>query len=118
MEKFVIVGLQGDLDESLKRWAKIAVWSCRDHPNISRIRKDLLAEPKHVGEHLRQSATLLASNEGGENGADTGTAELASPTLNELDEDLQQLIKKLTVYDEAIFQRAKELYAEQGRWFE
>lgn len=115
LEKFVIVGLQEDLDESLQRWAKIAAWSCRDHPNISRIRKDLLTEPKHVGAHFRESAALLPSNEGDENGAGTGTADAP---LNELDEDLQQLIKKLTVYDEAIFQRAKELYTEQGRWFE
>ena len=118
LEKYVIVGLQDDLDESLQRWAKIAVWSCRDHPNISRIRKDLLTEPKHVGARFRQSATLLASNEGDENGAGTGTAEIASPTLEELDEDLQQLIRTLTVDDETIFQRAKELYEEQGRWFE
>jgi len=120
LEKFVIVGLQGDIDESLQRWAKIAVWSCRDHPYINRIRKDLLTEPKHVGTHFRQSATLMELKGDGvdENEAINGTAELASPTLNELDADLQQLIRALTVDDEVIFQRAEELYAEQGHWFD
>jgi len=30
---------------------------------------------------------------------------------------LQQLIRTLTVGDEVIFRRAKELYEEQGKWF-
>lgn len=61
--------------------------------------------PRHY--RFRESTSLA-------NG--TGT-ELASPTIEQLDPDLQQLIRTLTAGDEVIFRRAKDLYEEQGNWF-
>ncbi len=107
LNKYVIVGMQTDLDESLERWTKMALWSCREHPKATQIGR-ALANPANLDSHFRDS-TLLANS--------TGT-ELASPTIDELDLDLQQLLRKLTAGDEVIFRRAQELYEEQGHWFE
>lgn len=107
LNKYVIIGMQTDLDESLQRWTKMALWSCREHPNAKMIGR-ALTDPANLDSHFRDS-TLLANSTG---------SELASPTIDELDLDLQQLLRTLTAGDEVIFQRAQELYEEQGHWFE
>jgi hypothetical protein len=106
LNKYVIVGMQTDLDEPLRRWKKIVMWSCRQHPKATWIGR-ALTNPEKIDSHYRESTSLI-------NG--TGN-ELASPTIEQLDPDLQQLIRTLTVGDEVIFRRAKELYEEQGKWF-
>ena len=106
LNKYVIVGMQTDLDESLQRWTKIAMWTCRNHPKAKLIGR-ALSNPDKWGSHFRESSSLA-------NG--TGN-ELASPSIDELDPDLQQLIRTLTQEDEVIFRRAEELYDEQGKWF-
>lgn len=120
LEKYFIVGMQSDLEQSLQRWSKIALWSCRDHPNANAILK-ALTDPNNVGAHFRESTSLMKQKEKDEGTNNTenlfSSVELASPTIDELEPDLQQLIKILTVYDEIIFRRAEELYDEQGKWF-
>ena len=120
LNKYVIVGLQSDLEESLQRISKVTMWSCRDHPKFHAIRKALTNTDK-VGAHFRESISLLEIKEKGLEATSTGnytpSVELASPTIDELDTDLQQLIRTLTVDDEVIFRRAKKLYEEQGKWF-
>jgi hypothetical protein len=106
LNKYVIVGMQTDLEESLQRWKIIAMWTCRDHPKATWIGRTL-TNPENSDAHFRESTSLA-------NG--TGT-ELASPTIEQLDPDLQQLIRTLTAGDEVIFRRAKDLYEEQGNWF-
>ena len=106
LNKYVIVGMQTDLDESLERWAKITLWTCRDHPRAAIIGK-ALTDPDLRDSRSRVSSSLA-----------NGTAdELASPTIDELDLDLQQLIRRLTAGDQVIFQRALQLFEEQGNWF-
>lgn len=120
LEQYFIVGMQSDLEESLQRITKIAINSCRDHPKFEAIRK-ALTNTDRVGSHYRESVSLLRSKDEGieatASGNYTPSVELASFTINELDTDLQQLIRKSTVGDEVIFRRAKELYEEQGKWF-
>mmetsp|Transcript_12403 Transcript_12403/g.19085 ORF Transcript_12403/g.19085 Transcript_12403/m.19085 type:complete len:464 (-) Transcript_12403:1998-3389(-) len=108
LNKYVIIGMQTDLDESLQRWTKIALWSCREHPKATMIGR-ALTDPANVDSHLNfRDSSLLANSTGNE---------LASPTIDELDLDLQQLIRTLTAGDEVIFRRAQELYEEQSHWF-
>ena len=107
LNKYVIVGMQTDMEETFQRWTKVALWTCRDHPRMATIEK-ALSDPANTDSHYRESTSL----------ANGTTHELASPTIDELDLDLQQLIRSLTADDQLIFQRAKELYEEQGQWFE
>ena len=120
LEQYFIVGMQSDLEESLQRITKIAINSCRDHPKFEAIRK-ALTNTDRVGSHYRESVSLLRSKDEGieatASGSYTPSVELASFPINELETDLQQLIRKLTVGDEIIFRRAKELYEEQAKWF-
>ena len=106
LNKYVIVGMQTDLDQSLERWTKVTLWTCRDHPHAEIIRK-ALTDPALRDKRFRESSTL----------ANGTTNELASPTIDQLDLDLQQLIRRLTAGDEVIFERALQLYEEQGNWF-
>jgi hypothetical protein len=112
--------MQSDLEESLQRITKISINSCRDHPKFEAIKK-ALTNTDRVGSHYRESVSLLRSKDEGieatASGNYTQSVELASFVINELDTDLQQLIRKLTVGDEVIFRRAKELYEEQAKWF-
>ena len=145
LEKYVIVGLQTDMDETVKRWINITKNSCRAHPNYDTMygkvfQKILLDMQRNGGfDRKRQSTVDLKSKTRGQTPNKSTVArlllelsveddtpeqdttpsseiKLVSPDINNFDQDLQSLIRKLTAGDEVIYKRVLQLYEEQRNW--
>lgn len=130
LEKYVIVGLQTNVEESLERWMNITLRSCRGRPQFPII-KDRLRKEYHTqaGKKWRASDLLTDSElkldgtpknndykHGKEREGVEPTVKLASPKFETFDEDLQKLILEYTAGDAVIFQRVLEMYEEQRHW--
>eukprot|EP00569_Conticribra_weissflogii_P001608 CAMPEP_0171351538 /NCGR_PEP_ID=MMETSP0878-20121228/39330_1 /TAXON_ID=67004 /ORGANISM="Thalassiosira weissflogii, Strain CCMP1336" /LENGTH=630 /DNA_ID=CAMNT_0011856869 /DNA_START=150 /DNA_END=2042 /DNA_ORIENTATION=+ len=131
LEKYVIVGLQTHVEESLERWMNITLRSCRGRPQFPII-KDRLQKEYHTqaGKKWRASDLLTDSElkldgtpknndhykHEKEREGEEPTVKLASPKFESFDEDLQKLILEYTAGDAVIFQRVLEMYEEQRHW--
>jgi len=126
LERYVIVGMQSDLDGTVKRWANVTLQSCVDHPKLEAMRRILLSRDSPASStavFLRKSTTEVALDGDGatneddqvqDDGQDPRSTE-ASIELTPLDiasfkDDLQQIIREMTAGDEVIYERALEMY--------
>lgn len=141
LEKYVIVGLQNNMDETMKRWINIAKSSCRAHPMYKemdgRVFQKILNEMERNGgfDRKRESTVDLKPKRAqstrnttrralSEDDLDipeeqpkpTSDIKLATPDVNNFEDDVQELIKKLTAGDAVVYQRVLELYEEQKYW--
>ena len=140
LETYVIVGLQTDLDNTMKRWINITKDSCLRHPHYhdidGRVLQKILDDMQRNGgfDRKRESTVELKQSHGqNQNGIRRGLMEdgldatevtpqptkdikLTSPDVTKFDDDLQQLIHKLTKGDAIVYQRVLELYEEQRYW--
>ncbi|KAL7473015.1 hypothetical protein ACHAXS_013404 [Conticribra weissflogii] len=131
LEKYVIVGLQTNVEESLERWMNITLRSCRGRPQFPIIKDRLRKEYQvQAGKKWRASDLLTDSDlkldgtpknndhhkheKDGE--GEEPTVKLASPKFENFDEDLQRLILEYTSGDAIIFKRVLEMYEEQRHW--
>ncbi|KAL7518843.1 hypothetical protein ACHAWX_003646 [Stephanocyclus meneghinianus] len=137
LEKYVIVGLQTEMEDTMERWINITKKSCRNHPHFgdmnTMVFQKILRDMKINGgfDRKRESTVELerqtdnitkAFSEAGEGVNHFAQVEgtepssgiaLISPDFTSFDGDLQQLIRKLTAGDNVIFHRVIELYEEQ-----
>ena len=103
LEKYLVVGLQSDMEETLKRWANVTVRSCRDHP-----RADVIEE--RLGDALRSElggSDFRARTS--EKRMEDGTP-IRYPSLDEMDDDLQDMIREMTAKDQVIYKRVQEMF--------
>lgn len=138
LEKYVIVGLQTDLENTMKRWINITKSSCKSHAhykdmdgmvfqkilnNIQRNggfdrKRESTVNLKHKNPH-NSTKRLLSEDDVAVHEDDpksTADIKLASPEVNKFDDDLQKLIQKLTEGDVVVYERVLELYEEQRNW--
>ena len=129
LERYVIVGLQSDVDVSLGRFRDVALRSCAGHPKYRALERVLSRSLAVNGDgYWRKSVTRVvvasgsprrdglsaADDESRDYGAVVEPVELASPDVKTFDEDLQKLVRKMTEGDETIYKRALELYYYQA----
>jgi hypothetical protein len=136
LEKYVIVGLQTDMDGTMARWINITKKSCRAHPQYKDMNglvfHKILTDMKRNGgfdrrrestaelKPMRVNTTKRSLGEADEEEhiiedvpkVDSGI-KLIPPDVNNFDEDLQKLISELTAGDSVVFKRVLELYEEQ-----
>lgn len=115
LERYVIPGLQTNIEETLSKWVNITLHSCRDHSKFKEMKRRMNATLNLDFEsdtseskkkyHARTSETTIK-------GAHPGTEEkeLIYPKFDQLDPDLQSLVRELTAMDEVIYERAKEMF--------
>ena len=128
LERYVVVGLQADLDETLSRWANVTLRSCRDHPRFGAMESLLRAKTEELQARgvtrWRESVTKVNSSRSDEENYDVdideGTEsleiEFVAPDVRSFDRDLQEWIGKFTAGDEVIYKRVLELYERQKHW--
>ena len=103
LEKYLIVGLQSEMLETLSRWANITVKSCQDHPQIKVIEKRLMTALKSEIKGSNFQARASEKHLGDE-------TPIRYPSLNEMDEDLQDIVREMTAKDEVIYKRVQEMF--------
>lgn len=123
LERYVIVGLQSDLDRTLQRWKNIVLQSCGDHPKNEELRERLNGTT--ADEHYRKSVSQVnpeeenqsndkAEEESGNNEESSiavdNAIELMSPQVDSFDPDLQEIVREFTKGDEVIYKRVVEMY--------
>ena len=105
LEHHVIVGLQEDVAGSLQRWINITMNSCKHHPAYAEMKAVLHQSMSMHGDIVANSTRSAIEKD---------SVILSTPNVNDLDEDMQNMIKEYTEEDERIYKRAVELYEEQG----
>jgi len=113
LERYVIVGLQEDMNGTLDRWRDVALGGCVDHPKFPEMKK-MLAQRKASFEKVsvfRESVREVGVGDEGSGSNDGNvTVELISPDVEQFDRDLQQLVRELTAGDEVIYQRVVDMF--------
>jgi hypothetical protein len=104
LEQYVIVGLQSNITETIQLWANMTGRHCRDHPDYDHMRRTLLSDPfNETHTEKREEVSIAVHN----------SVVLVTPDFKQFDDDLKDMIDAFTNEDEVIYQRAKELFAEQ-----
>jgi len=115
LERYVIVGLQSDLQRTLDRWKNITLQSCGDHPQFEALKKALFMPSTSTSKtdtHYRKSVSRVdGSGKAGKFGR-VDAVNLVSPDIDMFDEDLKELLRKMTAGDEYIYKRVIEMHDE------
>ncbi|KAL7538435.1 hypothetical protein ACHAXR_008549 [Thalassiosira sp. AJA248-18] len=106
LENHVIVGLQNDVEGTLQRWVNITLKACDGHPAYSTMSKTLAQSIASIGGKRLNSIPSTRVQ-------DKDNVVLSSPSIAQLDEELQHMIQGYIAEDELIYRRAVELYQEQ-----
>jgi len=143
LNKYVIVGMQNDMEETLQRWMRIGLNACQDHPKFEAIKNTLEKNAHSIkhrasviqvdsehngikidplqqqqGEGEEQDDNDMAAddtdNDGGE--AAEEVIELVKWRFKFFDDDIKRLMRQLTKKDEIIYKRVLEMYEEQRNW--
>lgn len=104
LEQYVIVGLQTNITETLQLWANTMRKSCRHRPDYDQMGAAILSKPfNETQEEKREKVSIAVKY----------SVVLVTPNVSEFDDDLKDMFNAYIKEDEIIYQRAKELYAEQ-----
>jgi hypothetical protein len=99
----VVVGLQDEVRESLRRWINVTLGACSDRLDYSRL-EGTLAESFEVHGGTKDNVRTEPAD----------LVALSPQDISAYDEDLRDLLRAYTHEDDVIYKRARELYEEQG----
>ena len=100
----MIVGLQTNITETLQLWANMTGRNCKNRPDYASMKSKILSNPfitTRTEERVQVSITVKDS------------VVLVTPDVTQFDDDLRDMFNSYIKEDEIIYERAKELYAEQ-----
>ncbi|KAK1735946.1 hypothetical protein QTG54_013393 [Skeletonema marinoi] len=104
LEQYVIVGLQTNITETIQLWTNTTRRNCRHREDFDQFRLTLLSEPfRETYTEKREKVSIAVKN----------SVELVTPNFTLFDDDLKDMFNAYIKEDTIIYQRAKELYAEQ-----
>jgi len=104
LEKYVTVGLQNNITETLQLWANMTGRNCKNRPDYDRFRSTILSNPFNKTRTEEREKVSIAVKD---------SVVLVTPDFTRFDDDLKDMFHAYIKEDEIIYARAKELYAEQ-----
>ncbi|EJK73314.1 hypothetical protein THAOC_05068 [Thalassiosira oceanica] len=94
LERYIVVGLQSDMTETMSRWANLTLRSCQDHPGFNTIEKLL-------NEALQEELSEIRAR----------SSEIDKyPDYRSFHKELRDLIEEFTSGDQVIYSRAQEIF--------
>lgn len=106
LEKYVIVGLQTNITETLQLWANMTRKNCHNHRKFDAMQKSMLSIPfQETFVELREKVSI----------GEKDLVKFVTPDYTNFEKDLTLMIEEFIKEDEVIFNRAKELYKQQLR---
>jgi hypothetical protein len=106
LEKYVIVGLQTNITETLQLWANMTRKNCHNHQKFDAMQKSMLSIPfRETFVELREKVSI----------GEKDLIKFVTPDYTNFEKDLTLMIEEFIKEDKMIYSRAKELYKQQLR---
>ena len=106
LEKYVIVGLQTNITETLQLWANMTRKNCHNHRKFESMERSMLSIPfRETFVELREKVSI----------GEKDLIKFVTPDYTNFQNDLTLMIEEFITEDKRIYSRVKELYQQQLR---